>query len=862
VQRVACGDPRAQRSISTTETSALLQRLVDALLPTHKGISFAERAVRERAFRCVHQAACERSTHVVYKAHLPACRLALRLVGSAPPLSLLPDESALCDSVRRALRAKGASAHETRCVSLPPTSSHPTPASHIPSQPSFTDLHRRLAAQPGLTQRWSLLLLLLCASPLPRATPAGLPTLPMAAAHAPSRASAYVAFAEADSVDFEVSESSLVKDVLFVCQGIDGRTVRFDPQLDGYVVDPHVSVPKAPRALLQRLCESGWLFRRLKTQLAGAGRPGERGAVARAFAAAVEGELSEYYRLIAVLEAQAQGEVPNPIDSGAGTAVASDAPYLTLRRLDVWLAEPLARLRLLAVLVDCTAGLSGGALCASLQAHAQHGDPQAAALVTQLLRAACAPLLGALSSWVTRGELDGGAGEELFVVADVTVPNEHLWRRRYALRPGPLPPFLTQQQASDALRVGKSLNFLRRCCGDESWADDAQSVLAAAAAAGGLQYGNPGAVEALLRTGAALADARVREALFSRFRLGEHCAAIKRYLLLGQGDFIASLMDAVGPFLSERAAAVSSYKLMSVLESAIRASNAQFDDPDILGRLRVRLMPYAGGECGWDVFSLEYVVTEPLTTLLTEEALSKYLRVFNFLWRLKRVEHALNATWEGMKPSASGSLSLRRGGAGAHAHDAAPLAAELRRCHTLRAEMAHFVTNLQYYIMFEVLEHSWQLFTADIAAASDLDGLCDAHERYLELIVSKALLGERSALLAQQLGTLFELMLRFRALADRLFEAARDAAAQASLAALSGFGHEAPAGVIGVAEAGAALEQVAGDYSTLLEGFLNLLPVQKHVDLRSLLFRLDFSTYYSANLATQFVTPQRGADAL
>ncbi len=661
----------------------------------------------------------------------------------------------------------------------------------------------------------------------------------------------------------QVPESELVRDVIYVCQGIDGRYVAFDASADGYVIDPSVHIPRAPRALLQRLCEVGWLFRRLRRSLdepaSSAHGAADRGTVSRAFAAAVSAELSEYYRLIALLEAQAQAAPPDP--AAGGSTVADGTPYLTLRRLDVWLAEPLARLRLLAVLVDAAAGLSGGALAAALHAHVSHGDPAGAEVVTSLLRAACAPIFDALAAWVTRGELDAAGADEFFVTADPSVPDEHLWRRRYALRPGTQPPFLTPAQASDALRVGKSLNFLRRCCSDESWAADAADVLAAASAAGGLVYGNAAGVEALLKAGASAVDARLREALFSRFRLGEHCAAIKRYLLLGQGDFIASLMDAVGPALSERAAAVSSYKLMSVLESAIRASNAQFDDPDILGRLRVRLMPYAGGESGWDVFSLEYVVTPPLTTLLTDEALSKYLRVFNFLWRLKRVEHALNATWSGMKPSASGGLAPRR----AHTTKDAPppLAAELRRCHTLRAEMAHFVTNLQYYIMFEVLEHSWQQFMEEMTLAKDLDGLIDAHERYLEAIVSKALLGERSALLTQQLGTLFELMLRFRGLADRLFEAARDAAAQASLAALvgdtatGGSNGVPPAAVQLAADAGGQLDVLAADYSTLLEGFLNLLPVQKHVDLRSLLFRLDFSTFYSASLATQFVTPLR-----
>ena len=34
----------------------------------------------------------------------------------------------------------------------------------------------------------------------------------------------------------------------------------------------------------------------------------------------------------------------------------------------------------------------------------------------------------------------------------------------------------------------------------------------------------------------------------------------------------------------------------------------------------------------------------------------------------------------------------------------------LRHCHCLRNEMAHFCTDLQTYIMFEVLETAWDIF--------------------------------------------------------------------------------------------------------------------------------------------------------
>lgn len=43
---------------------------------------------------------------------------------------------------------------------------------------------------------------------------------------------------------------------------------------------------------------------------------------------------------------------------------------------------------------------------------------------------------------------------------------------------------------------------------------------------------------------------------------------------------------------------------------------------------------------------------------------------------------------------------------------------ELRHCHCLRNEMAHFCTDLQTYIMFEVLETAWHIFMRQLQVAA------------------------------------------------------------------------------------------------------------------------------------------------
>ena len=62
------------------------------------------------------------------------------------------------------------------------------------------------------------------------------------------------------------------------------------------------------------------------------------GPVRQAFMGALRQELADFYRLLATLESQAK--VPLP---GKENKEAANDTYLTLRRLTVWLGEPLVR---------------------------------------------------------------------------------------------------------------------------------------------------------------------------------------------------------------------------------------------------------------------------------------------------------------------------------------------------------------------------------------------------------------------------------------------------------------------------------------------------------------------------------------
>ena len=675
------------------------------------------------------------------------------------------------------------------------------------------------------------------------------------------RAEAYEALEIESESRGERDERDLVRDALYACQGIDGECIAFSPAEQAYVIAPNVNVSAGRRNLIKCVTEIGWLFKKVKgalgeTRASGVDVDDGDGSTRQAFRAALQRELADYYKLIAVLESQAQLPIVSFAKEASGGRGDGGDGYLTLRRLFVWLTEPLKTMRTLAILVDATHGKRGGGMLAVMQKLSQHGDPSSTALVRRVLSASATPFLGMVHRWTLSGELEDPS-HEFFVRVDHAVPDKDLWRCKYAFDDDMLPSFVTREQGKTILRLGKSINFLRRCCDDASWTPERSEIMHAVEEVGGLDFENPEGLVTLIDETSRRVDAAVRRVLFDRYQLGRHCDALKRYLLLGQGDLHECLMDLMGPSLDEPANSLSVFKLSGTLEQAIRSSSAQSDAPEFIDRLRVRLMAHLNEEVGWDVFTLEYVVNQPLTTIFTETAMNKYLRVFNFLWRLKRVEYSLCETWQMMKPSVTHLLSSEAREVGASGEI---LVEMIRNCHSLRGEMHNFISNFQYYVMFEVLETSWVELQEKFETHSDLDEIIAAHDVFLDAVVQKALLGTKSQLVLQTLYALFEVMMSFREVAGDLFNLAADVVAKRAATREriaerekanqwgTYVGEDSTSGdfidkdELDVAQA--RLATLRDEYARALDGFLNLLPLQTHVDARFLLFRLDFSSYY------------------
>ena len=281
-----------------------------------------------------------------------------------------------------------------------------------------------------------------------------------------------------------IPEQLLVADVLGACSSLNGRFLHWQPgggdQDSGYAC-ARPEVPPQQRALLLRQAEAGWLLRRVEGLIARLG--GLQSVVHEALVAAARREVSNYYRRVAILEAQAGG--------GAAGRGGGEAGALTLRRLQVWLSEPLGRLRVLAGCLEAAAAARGGQVITALHALSKHGDPAVRRVVQPALEEVCVPYFKQIAAWVLGGALGADAEAREFLVAREALPPPHCddpaaqWRGGYRLHPAMKPSFISDALAADILTAGKTIAFLREWCGDTRWAAAIRATADELAAAGG-----------------------------------------------------------------------------------------------------------------------------------------------------------------------------------------------------------------------------------------------------------------------------------------------------------------------------------------------------------------------------------------
>ena len=648
--------------------------------------------------------------------------------------------------------------------------------------------------------------------------------------------------------EIDPPETVILRDLPFTFQGLSSLTLPFTKP-DTIKIPPTLPLPLV--SLLHTLAEPSLLYRRLHTFC----ESPAQGLLHQSLRAAISNELRSYLSLIATLEGQIRRAL-STIDDDAPRGGIGKAG-VTLKRCVVWTREATMGLRLMSLIAEESENKKGGQLISLIHSFSSsHGDPVVAAFAERLLGSFTRPFYDFLRHWIYDGELSdpyleffvreqGSSGDRA-----KTKMTGNVWEDKYEIDKAMIPTIITQDFAQKVFLIGKSLNFIRHSCGDSLWVENYSKD-----ASKELRYGDTATLEAWIDEAHKTTMKRLIHLMANKFHLFEHLKALKDYILLGQGDFIALLMESLAPNLDRPAGAQYRHTLTAQLEHAIRGSNAQHDSAEVLRRLDARMLQLSHGDIGWDCFTLEYKIDAPVDVVVTEWGNRQYLKVFNFLWRIKRVEFGLLSTW---RKCMTGSRGVLQSNDPTVAHTWKSTRGTL-------AEMIHFVGQLQYYILFEVIESSWGELQSRIQKEDcTLDDLIKAHTTYLNDITHKGLLGpkrrvhgaaeddDRTSYLAQ-LGEMLRLMLNYRDSVDGLyswsvsdFTRRQEADVRSTIDNSGGGAFPGPEG--GVASEFPVLQdrlrQLGSSFRTRLQLLLGDLAYQPDVDMRFLGVAMNFNDVY------------------
>ncbi|KAL0070721.1 Microtubule-nucleating Tub4p (gamma-tubulin) complex component [Marasmius tenuissimus] len=682
----------------------------------------------------------------------------------------------------------------------------------------FTNLLSRLLDQPVLSRKHACVQFLQSVASSTRQHPTTTPPfLPSLAPPPPSRKSASPATPSPRSplpntgkskaqrlreyrlqsvAGSPLPEHLLLRDTLYLLQGISGKYVQLSSQRDldeqhtlEFVENGRYYISAPTKALIHRLSEVGYLYTRVDAFVQEREGASGVGMIEQSLCHHLQSKLTEYYRLIAVLESQ----MPNaPLDGESNPDLESG---LTLWRLDVWINEWRLRMRMMSVCVEGAKESHGGALVNLIHSYTDNGDPFIRTFTDQLLEEVSKPFFSTLHKWLFSGELYDPFGE-FFVAVDPSLaqlqymhPSSlaggidqlaggkddlklededrsreregglRLWEEKYRFRREMLPMFVGEAFGKKIFSTGKSLNFIRYSCHDSDWVATREKM---SNTGGSLKYSDISGLERSIDAAYSLASQRLFDVYIEKFKLLDHLNALKDYLLLGHGDFADQLMLALGPSLSKPANTLFRHNLTATLEAAIRSSNAQNDPSDVLRRLDARMLEYSRGEIGWDVFTLEYKVDPPVDTVIDPDSMVQYLRLFNHLWKMKRIEGTLSQCWMRL---AGGARTILR------IPELDPAWHQIRG---RMAEMVHFIRQLQAYCRSEVIDSSWKTLMEFLnKREGDLDAMIEAHQGYLGRMVRQILLltskvGKEENVLVH-VTDLFSIVIQYREAVDNFY---------------------------------------------------------------------------------------------
>ncbi|XP_060662681.1 gamma-tubulin complex component 3-like isoform X2 [Drosophila nasuta] len=525
----------------------------------------------------------------------------------------------------------------------------------------------------------------------------------------------------------ELPNHELVQNAIYAFLGIPGTYLLKNGKTNRMSLNEETAaqLSRAQCGMLMRFSELGYYHDCLvqhSTQNSGANALGTLGL---AFICQLKLLLNRYHGEVAQLQdvhSSNRQKLSDVYAKFGDCCWSNEKPHqLKLLTLLAWSVGPLRQLQLLNKIATHCHWHKGGALVSRVCEFLYNGDPILDEVSGKLMRACCAPLMHMISTWMIDGRVED-VDNEFFIESLVEIDNNRLWYDKIQLRPHMLPSFISKQLAEKILKTGKNVLFMRKICGMTNHTvkhpEQLRDIIEN-------RCSKPHNADWVLAIENCYAESskQVLDIMVGPHKLIGHLQGMRRYLLLGQGDFVNIFIEKIKDELDKVGSNVYSYNLCSMLDAALRGANAHHDDPEIMEHLDVVVRTPYPGDFGWDVISLLYSVPGPVSMVL-EPVMPQYKTLFKPLWRMKYMEFILGRNvWKEQTRNAKALWAI---------HD--EISAATYKLHLFTAEIMHFVHEILYHVLFEVIECNWTALVKRLKKASDLDEILDLHAKFLDIV--------------------------------------------------------------------------------------------------------------------------------
>ncbi|XP_026330944.1 uncharacterized protein LOC113238320 [Hyposmocoma kahamanoa] len=238
----------------------------------------------------------------------------------------------------------------------------------------------------------------------------------------------------------------------------------------------------------------------------------------------------------------------------------------------------------------------------------------------------------------------------------------------------------------------------------------------------------------------------------------EHLRSLKDYFFLMDGEFSKSICQNLFTRLTKTLnpqELLNFATLHNVLDKALGCSishNHKFSENL---SFTITESPLSFQHSSPDVLqclSLTYIVNWPLNIILSQEALLRYAKVFQFLVKMRRICWVLGEDFETLKIAAKVSRQHSR---------KLIKSPQYVSIQIYRHVMASMVRALDNYIVTTCILSSWKELENDLKKARTLDDLYECHVVYIKKVLFRCLLNNRSTPVMKLLNDIFTVILKF-----------------------------------------------------------------------------------------------------